>query len=88
MAKKLAKKTVRKSAPKADPATPPAGLSAQAKRGAVLISRSISDILKFVGGDPKTIIQVSKRSLVDAKTKGARAAAALELDGGLDSDLA
>lgn len=80
--KKAAKKTATKAAkaPVTDTsATTTAPLSAAAKRGSVLTPLTIKKILAFIGGDPDTVIEVSKKSLVDAKTRNARAAAAKDL---------
>jgi hypothetical protein len=85
-AKKAAKKTTPKvvSKPSGESATP----APSDKNKSVLTPMSIENILKFTGGDPSTVIEVSRKSLVDAKTKGARAAAAKELaDFGLNDDL-
>lgn len=87
-AKKAAKKTATKTA-KASAATTPeasAPASAAAKRGSVLTPLSVKKILAFVGGDPETVIEVSKKSLVDAKTRNARAAAAKDLESLNDLD--
>lgn len=79
---KPARKVARKStAPKEAP-------KPASKRGPVLIERSVDEILAFIGGDSTVKIMISKKSLIDAKTKGARAAAAAELaEGDEDDDL-
>jgi hypothetical protein len=51
------------------------------KRETILVELSVKEILEFVGGDPATLIQVSRKSLVDARTKSARADASALLAG-------
>lgn len=79
-AKKAARKTAAKATTPAKEATEDKG------RGAVLKPMSIKDILQYIGGDENTVIAVSKKSLVDAKTKNTRAEALAALED--DDDLA
>lgn len=81
-AKKAAKKVTTKAAKKAGKAAPKAAPAATepAKRGNVLTTRTIRQIIDFVGGDMDTKIDVSKRSLVDARMAGQRAKIVAQLD--------
>lgn len=85
-AKKTAKKAAKPEGTKSPKAKAEGAVPEAVKRGPVLIARTVKQILQFTGGSENTVILVSKKSLVDAKVAGARAAAAKELD--LDPDLA